>query len=181
MDLIDIEKSIAYTLIDNSDPILKEKTEPFNFDDPQISPELLASRLGETMINNHGIGLAAPQVGIPLSVFVVGDPDNRESVISMFTPNIVDTFSEDVYYEEGCLSFPGLYIKIKRPGAIRVRFTDMNGETTTTKYSGMTARTIQHEYDHLQGTLYQTRANRIHRDRAMKQYKLYMRRRKKAK
>jgi len=170
-----------YTLIDNSHPILKQPTDKFDFENPQIPPDQLASQLGETMIYNHGIGLAAPQVGIPLSVFVVGDPDNRESVICMFNPSIVDTFSEDVYYEEGCLSFPGLYIKIKRPGAIRIRFTDMNGETTTTKYTGMTARAIQHEYDHLQGTLYQTRANMIHRERAMRQYKLLMRRRKKAK
>ena len=170
----------VYTLIDNSDPILKERTEPFNFDDPQVPPEQLATMLGETMINENGIGLAATQVGMNLSVLVVGDPTNKESVIAMFNPKIVDTFGEMVYYIEGCLSFPGLYVKIKRPSGIRVRFTDMNGETTTTKYSGMTARSIQHEYDHLDGILFQRRANRIHLERARKDYKMMMRRRKKA-
>ena len=169
-----------YTLIDNTDPILKEKTERFNFDDPQVPPEQLATMLGETMINENGIGLAAPQVGMNLSVFVVGDPTNKESVIAMFNPKIVDTFGEMVYYIEGCLSFPGLYVKIKRPSGIRIRFTDMNGETTTTKYNGMTARSIQHEYDHLDGILFQRRANRIHLEKARKDYKMMMRRRKKA-
>ena len=170
----------VYTLIDNADPILKEKTEAFNFDDPQVPPEQLATMLAETMMLENGIGLAAPQVGMNLSVFVIGDPTNKESIIAMFNPKIVDTFGEMVYYTEGCLSFPGLYVKVKRPAGVRVRFTDMNGETTTTKYSGMTARSIQHEYDHLDGILFQRRANRIHLEKARKDYKMMMRRRKKA-
>ena len=170
----------VYTLIDNADPILKEKTEAFNFNDPQVPPEQLATNLAETMMLESGIGLAAPQVGMNLSVFVIGDPTNKESIIAMFNPKIVDTFGEMVYYVEGCLSFPGLYVKIKRPSGIRIRFTDMNGETTTTKYSGMTARSIQHEYDHLDGILFQRRANRIHLEKARKDYKMMMRRRKKA-
>ena len=170
----------VYTLIDNADPILKEKTEAFNFNDPQVPPEQLATNLAETMMLESGIGLAAPQVGMNLSVFVIGDPTNKESIIAMFNPKIVDTFGEMVYYIEGCLSFPGLYVKIKRPSGIRIRFTDMNGETTTTKYSGMTARSIQHEYDHLDGILFQRRANRIHLAKARKDYKMMMRRRKKA-
>ena len=131
------------------------------------------------MMLENGIGLAAPQVGMNLSVFVIGDPTNRESIIAMFNPKIVDTFGEMVYYNEGCLSFPGLYVKVKRPAGVRIRFTDMNGETTTTKYSGMTARSIQHEYDHLDGILFQRRANRIHLEKARKDYKMMMRRRKK--
>ena len=170
----------VYTLINNADQILKEKTEAFNFDDPQIPPEQLAAMLADTMCLENGIGLAAPQVGINLSVFVIGDPSNKEGVMAMFNPKIVDTFGDMVYYMEGCLSFPGLYVKIKRPAGVRVRFTDMYGRTTTTKYSGMTARSIQHEYDHLDGVLFQKRANRIHLDKARKDYKMYMRRRKKA-
>jgi len=168
------------SLLDPNHPILKKPTELFDFENPQIDPKQLAEQLAETMIENHGIGLAAPQVGIPLSVFVVGDPNNRDSIIAMFNPKIVDTFGEMVYYQEGCLSYPGLYIKIKRPAGVRIRFTDMNGEVTTLKYSGMTARTIQHEYDHLEGVLYTKRANKINLDRARKDYKMMMRRRKRA-
>ena len=77
----------------------------------------------------------------------------------------------------------GIYVRVNRldgRSGLLVAFTDMNGETTTTKYSGMTARSIQHEYDHLDGVLFQKRANRIHLDKARKDYKMYMRRRKKA-
>jgi len=170
----------VYTLIESNNSILKEPTEKFNFDDPQIPPEQLAHQLAETMILNHGVGLAAPQVGIPLSVFVVGDPNDRETIMAMFNPNIVNTMGEHTYQEEGCLTFPGLYMKVKRPQQIRVRFTDMHGKTTTTKYTGMTARAIQHEYDHLQGILFKSRANRIHREQAMKKYKQLQRRIKKS-
>ena len=170
-----------YTLVKPNDPILKEETETFNFKDPAIPPDQLASQLAETMIEHNGIGLAAPQVGIPLSVFVVGDPNNRESIMAIFNPNIVGTMGDLVYQEEGCLSFPGLYIKIKRPAHIRMRFTDMHGETTTTKFSGMTARSMQHEYDHLKGVIFKQRATIIHREQAMRKYKILQRRIKKAK
>jgi len=170
----------VYVLVDTNESILKKSTEAFDFKNPQIDPKQLAEQLAETMILNNGIGLAAPQVGIPLSVFVVGDPTNKESTIAMFNPKIVDTFGEMVYYDEGCLSYPGLYIKIKRPAGVKIRFTDMYGEVATLKYSGMTARAIQHEYDHLEGILYTKRANRYNLDKARKSYKMMIRRRKKA-
>ena len=91
----------VYTLIESNNSILKEPTEKFNFDDPQIPPEQLAHQLAEIMILNHGVGLAAPQVGIPLSVFVVGDPNDRETIMAMFNPNIVNTMGEHTYQEEG--------------------------------------------------------------------------------
>ena len=170
----------VYALVEPTASILKEPTERFNFDNPQVDPEQLAQQLAETMILHNGVGLAAPQVGLPLSVFVVGNPNDRETIMAMFNPNVVDAMGEDTYLEEGCLTFPGLYIKIKRPQQVRVRFTDMNGETTTTKYTGMTARAIQHEYDHLQGVLFKQKANPIHRDRAMRKYKQLQRRIKKS-
>jgi peptide deformylase len=163
-------------LIKQNDPILKTPTTPFVFTDSERDPRKLAEDLANKMIELRGVGLAAPQVGIPLSVFVVGDPSNKESIMAFFNPTIVDNTIEQTYQEEGCLSFPGLYINIKRPNGIRLRFTDMYGETTTIKYSGFTARAIQHEYDHLQGVLFKSKATKYHLEKAMKDHKLLARR-----
>jgi peptide deformylase len=76
-----------------------------------------------------------------------------------------------VSLEEGCLTFPGLTVKIKRPQHIRVRFTKPNNETITRQFTGMTARIFQHELDHLDGIIFYNRANRFHRDRALEKWR----------
>jgi peptide deformylase len=84
----------------------------------------------------------------------------------MFNPNIVDYSELMVKLEEGCLSFPGLHLKIKRPENIRMRYDEPNGNRVTKSFSGLTARIIQHEYDHLHGLLFYTRGSVLERDRA---------------
>ena len=163
-------------LVSQNDKILREPTTRFVFEGDGQDARRLAEDLANKMIELGGVGLAAPQVGIPLSVFVVGDPTNKESIMAFFNPIIVDTTIDQAYYEEGCLSFPGLYINIKRPKGIRLRFTDLHNETTTTKYSGFTARAIQHEYDHLQGTLFTNKATSYHLSKAKKDKKILDRR-----
>lgn len=167
-------------LVKPNDPILKSTTQSFDFETPPLVPGRLAEDLADLMIEKNGVGLAAPQVGIPYSVFVVGDPSNKESIMAFFNPKIIDTMGEDVYYEEGCLTYPGLFVKVKRPEQVRLRFTDVNGETTTTKYTGFTARVIQHEYDHLQGIVFTTKATRYHLDQAKRHQKKIQRLKKKA-
>jgi peptide deformylase len=73
--------------------------------------------------------------------------------------------------EEGCLSHPGLFVKIKRPRRIKVRYTEPNGHTTTRVFDGITARVFQHELDHLNGVNYQQRANKLHLEQARKKKK----------
>jgi peptide deformylase len=73
-----------------------------------------------------------------------------------------------VYLEEGCLSYPNLWVKIKRPKKIKVRYTNPDGKTETRVFDGMSARVFQHELDHLNGILHIKRANRIHLDQAKK-------------
>jgi peptide deformylase len=120
------------------------------------------------MYENNGLGLAANQVGVPYSVFAMrGQPQNYVC----FNPRIVQPSAEEIILEEGCLSFPGLVVKVKRPRHIRVRFQLPNGETVTETFIGMTARVFQHEMDHLQGKLYFNRANRYHKEVAMKKWK----------
>lgn len=171
---------MIYDLVDSKHPILKTQTENFDFDMPRYNPEELAKNLAETMIHHKGVGLAAPQCGIPLSVFVVGDPSNPDSIMAFFNPKIVDISGDLNYYDEGCLSFQHLFIKIQRPSVIRLRFTDMYNETTTTKYTGFTARVIQHEYDHLQGTVFMDKAKSFHLQKARKDQKLRTRRSRRA-
>lgn len=121
--------------------------ESFDFSNPPIDPIELAQNLTETMLANGGIGLAANQCGLPYRVFAVAS----NPVLVCFNPIIVDRTTETVELEEGCLSFKGLILKIKRPLAIKARFTMPNGVTETHKYTGMTARIFQHEYDHIEG------------------------------
>jgi len=169
-----------FKLVDKYNPLLKKATEKFDFENPQMDPKELAETLAETMIEKNGVGLAAPQVGLPYSVFVVGNPGDKETIMAFFNPTIVDYSEEQEVYEEGCLSFPGLFLKIKRPKDIRMRFTDASGETATTKYSGFTSRAIQHEYDHLLGVIYTSKANSFHLHQAKKNQKLIARKRKRA-
>lgn len=165
-----------YELVDENDPILREPAKPFSFEWPEYDPKELAEGLIETMIKHRGVGIAAPQVGIPYQVMAVGNPDDKSSIMVFFNPKVVDIFGEMEYYKEGCLSFPDLFIKIRRPTGVRLRFTDVNNETTTTKYMAITARIIQHEYDHLQGVVFKDKATHYHLSQAKKHKRLAARR-----
>ena len=121
------------------------------------------------MYESNGIGLAANQVGIPYRVFAMrGAPEN----FVCFNPKIIQPSEMTVTLEEGCLTYPGLIVKVKRPQHIRVRFQTPNGETLTKQFTGMTARIFQHEIDHLDGVLFFNRANRYHKELALKKWKL---------
>jgi peptide deformylase len=152
------------------------EVEDFDFDNPPLDPKELAANLIETMIDGKGIGMAATQVDIPYKVFAIGNPLEPEECSVIFNPTITNTSEEMVKMEEGCISFPNLFLKIKRPSDIRMRMTDMNGETITEKFYGLTARIIQHEYDHLYGINFTQRVPRFYLDKAMKKRKIELRR-----
>lgn len=157
---------------------LRKKSEIFDFNDENNNAEDLVEQLKQEMIDNQGIGISAIQVGIPFRVFLMGDYKDPDNIIPVFNPRIVDTFGEEVYYEEGCISFPGLFVKVKRPAGIRMRYENMYGETRTDKFSGITARIAQHEYDHLEGVIFTQKASRIHLERAKRNAKRINRNRK---
>jgi len=154
-------------LVNDRDPILRTQLPLFDFSNPPVDPIQLAKDLTETMIANKGMGLAANQVGLPYRVFVL----TGQQILACFNPKVVDFSPEEVYINEGCLSYPGLVVKIKRPQEIRVRFTMPNGETRTAKFEGLTARCFLHELDHLNGVVHLERANPIHREKAMRTLK----------
>jgi peptide deformylase len=150
------------------DRYLLEKCEDFDFKDPSFDPIEFSQNLVKFMYDENGLGVAANQVGTPYRIFAMrGSPEN----FVCFNPKIVQYGEMEVVLEEGCLSYPGLVVKVKRPQHIRVRFNTPNGEVLTKQFTGMTARVFQHEYDHLDGLRFYDKANKFHRDKAMKEWK----------
>lgn len=144
-------------LVASDDPILTTPTHSFNFDDPPIDPSELAHILAQNLIVHQGLGLSAPQIGLPYrACVIVGNP-----MLCMINPRIVDKSEKTIELEEGCLSFPGLELKIERPEFIKVRYSLPNKETVTQKYIGLTARIIQHELDHLDGVLFTSKVSAL--------------------
>lgn len=145
-------------LVPPNSEILFQKLPRFDFANPPEDPVEIAKNLTETMIHHKALGLSANQVGLTHRVFVV----TSNPVICCFNPIIVDESPQNNTMEEGCLSVPGMILKIKRPNAIRIRYTQPNGETLTKVFQGYTARIMCHEYDHLEGILFTKRASKVH-------------------
>ena len=162
---------MALELVNPDHPLLRQPLEEFNFKEPPCDPIELANSLIETLKRYRGLGLSANQCGLPHRVFVLWS----ETPFVCFNPRIIDQTTETTILEEGCLSFPHLIVKVKRPTAIKVRFQDVTGEVRTEKFTGMTARAFQHELDHMNGITYHSRANKIHLERALNQQKNLLR------
>ncbi len=110
----------------------------------------LVDKMIDIMIGNKGIGLAAPQAGLPLRLFIVSLDGSRENVKVYVNPT-VSTAGELSANEEGCLSVPGIYTKIRRYKECEVTATDLDGNEFTEQAEGLHARALQHEYDHIEG------------------------------
>lgn len=134
-----------YKLIPYDDPLL---TKPMEY--KEIEDKItFASQLENATRLFNGIGLSANQVGIDNRVFSIVYGDFAET---FFDPKIVESSAETALFEEGCLSQPGVFINLKRPQKIKIEYTTRTGERITAEYGGITARIIQHEYDHMEGT-----------------------------
>ncbi len=161
-------------LVSSTHKVLREAVPPFDFQNPPTDPIELAKNIADTMIGKQGLGLAAPQIGLPYHAFsILTNP-----VLVMFNAKIVDCSIERVELEEGCLSFPDMFLKLTRPREIRVRYQLPNGEVNTSKFADLTARIVQHELDHLNGVLFLDNVSKFHLDRAKKNQKLRQRQRK---
>ena len=135
------------------DPVLREVSEAVD----EINGEVkdLVSGLIDTLKKASGLGLAAIQIGVPKRVFIVdlSAMDITQSLTVFINPEILET-SGEAEFEEGCLSFPGIYEKITRPARVRIRATGPDGKEFELHADGLAARAILHEYDHLEGKLY---------------------------
>jgi len=118
----------------------------YNLDRHHLSRVLI-----DNMIYHEGIGISANQIGIWERAFaMVRDLENNE-VIVCFNPRIIKSYSEEVEMEEGCLSYPELFLKVKRPDKIVVKYEDEDKKTHKMKLEGLASRVFQHEYDHMEG------------------------------
>lgn len=110
----------------------------------------LVKKMTDIMLENKGIGLAAPQTGLPLRLFIISLGGTRENVKVYINPTVTPV-GELIETEEGCLSVPGIFTKIKRYKKCKVTATDLNGNQFTEEAEGLYARALQHEYDHIEG------------------------------
>ncbi len=132
--------------------VLRQKSVPIK--DEEINDDLraLAEEMFETMDAANGVGLACPQIGKNIRMFVaMADDDVRRVFIN---PQIIATSDDSVPYEEGCLSVPQVYENIMRPSKVTVQEQDQNGKRFTLEAEGLLARIIQHENDHLDGVIF---------------------------
>ncbi|GIV25830.1 MAG: peptide deformylase [Bacteroidia bacterium] len=139
------------------DPILRRQAQPVRLDDPEL-PRLIQD-LWDTMYNAEGVGLAAPQIGVSLQVFVVDaaplQPEEEPPFKGVFiNPRLISEGTACVPHEEGCLSIPGVRERIFRPDSVQVSYYDAEGQFHERTFSGIVARVIQHEHDHLLGRLF---------------------------
>lgn len=141
------------------DPLLRKIAQPITKDYKNLD-ELLQNMF-ETMYNADGVGLAAPQVGLSIRLFVVDasraaddDPKLLDFKKAFINPQIIETEGEPWELEEGCLSLPNIHEKVKRDEQVTIKYFDENWLEKTETYNGYAARIILHEYDHLDGKLF---------------------------
>lgn len=141
------------------DPVLRRVAEPISPDYPGL--EEFLTHFWETMYYADGVGLAAPQVGLSIRIFVIDasvmadeDPSLAGFKKVFINPTILETWGETKVLEEGCLSLPEIRENVVRPNMVRIRYQDEKFQWHEEEYSGYVARVIQHEYDHLEGRMF---------------------------
>jgi peptide deformylase len=147
------------------DPVLKSRATDVDRFDETLRNQV--ARMAGIMSDAFGVGLAAPQLGISQRVLVyrVG---HEAPVIALVNPELEWTGDDSEGFEEGCLSIPGVEVEVERPVHVRVRARDEHGDERTVEASGLEARVIQHEIDHLDGVLILDRASREERKEAIR-------------
>ncbi|HEY32381.1 MAG TPA: peptide deformylase [Dehalococcoidia bacterium] len=131
------------------DPVLRQKAKRVRSFDKSI--HRLIDDMLETMHSASGVGLAAPQVGVPLRVIVIGIPDEEE--LALINPQIVRKTGERLV-NEGCLSIPGYFAQVKRAEIVRAKGLDRSGKEIRLRANELLAQALEHEIDHLNGILY---------------------------
>jgi len=129
---------------------LRTPSQPIQIIDDSLRS--LIAQMFDVMKKDEGIGLAAPQIGQNIRLFIVKIDDGIEHVF--INPHIIATSEQQCSYEEGCLSIPKLYASVVRPETVTVQYQDIQGRRKIMEATGLLARVIQHEYDHLEGILF---------------------------
>lgn len=141
------------------DPVLRKVAEDIELNYEGLSE--LIENMFETMYNAEGVGLAAPQIGLPIRLFVVDLTPlskDEESLVdfkrAFINAHIIEKSGDQELMEEGCLSIPGIHEEVYRKNFIRIQYLDPEGNMHDETYSGYTARVLQHEYDHIEGIMF---------------------------
>ena len=158
----------VFKLLESDNPILKVKLEDCN---PELNRQEIKDNLIETMQHYEGIGLSANQVGVMERVFVMYNHVETKQIIACFNPKIIKEGEEKVLIDEGCLSFPGLWVKVNRSETIEVEYEDENGEKVQRELYGLQSRIFQHEYDHMEGSNFTEKVSKLKLDMAIKKQK----------
>ncbi|NGM61175.1 peptide deformylase [Sphingobacterium sp. SGG-5] len=147
------------------DPVLRKKTEEIDEDYPNL--KALIDNMFETMYGARGVGLAAPQIGLPIRLFVIdaspfaeddedepGDPALKDFKKVFINPIIVEEAGDKWGFSEGCLSIPDISEEVMRPSHVLINYLDENFDEHEVELTGLAARIVQHEYDHIEGKLF---------------------------
>lgn len=153
-------------LIYHPNDFLEREVKDVDFENPGFDPKELKAQMIDTMLSHNGIGLAANQIGLDAKVFVFGD--SKENSTICFNPTILQYTKDTTIDVEGCLSFPNMFVKIKRPKEILARWYDENFEEQTVKIEGYSAKVYLHEFDHLVGVTIKDRASKLKWDMAQR-------------
>lgn len=140
-------------LLKEGDESLKIESTPWDFE-KDGSPEELVKELFRVLVTNGGVGLAAPQCGVQKTIFVMG---NFTKMVACINPKIVSLSEEKALDLEGCLSFPGLFMNVKRPDKCVVEYQNVEGKTEQRELTGIMSRIFLHEFDHLLGVTFDER------------------------
>lgn len=154
-------------LVPTDHSLMKRAPELFDFAKDGESAEQVANVLFDKMTELGGIGLSANQLGLDMMVFVMGTGHKR---MFIFNPEIIEYGKEEISFKEGCLSYPGIFMEVKRPKQIHARWQEHTGEYVQQWLDGVTARVFQHEFDHMRGTDFTHRVSKLKLDLAKKRY-----------
>lgn len=148
--------------------VLRKQAEPIAADYPEL--KTLITNMYDTMYKAEGVGLAAPQVGLPIRLLVIDlvayiedNPELGAFKVVMINPTILERSEEEVAAEEGCLSIPGIHESVLRAERIKIKYQDADFNEYIEEFEGFKARVVQHEYDHLEGHLFTDRVSPIRR------------------
>jgi len=165
---------MIYSILSYGNPLLKKSTK--DIDEKYINLDTIIDNMWETMYNAKGVGLAAPQIGISISLFLVdgtpfvedenineSDKTQLKNLKKVIINPILNEFGENWIFNEGCLSIPNIREDVSRKNSVNIKYYDQKFNFHEEVYSGLAARIIQHEYDHLRGILFIDKLSQLKR------------------
>jgi peptide deformylase len=157
-------------LVKEDDPVLRQDAKDWDFA-VDGNPNNLIREMSKIMLENNGIGLAAPQIGLSKRLFVMG---NETKLYAIINPQVIEGIGS-VKDQEGCLSFPNLWLNVTRYEKIKVKYFNALGEEIITEFAGLIARVFLHELDHLDGICFDTKVGKLSLEMAQNRRKKRLR------